>query len=179
MNIRTKYKLFGIVFLLLIAFFCCFKLFWFDMTFRNVVEKYCKIYGVDARLAYSVMKAESNFNPNAVSPKGAVGLMQIMPSTALSVCAELGMDGFDLTNAEDNIRIGVYYLGYLGARFLREDLVVLAYNAGEGNVRHWLNNPDYSDDGKTLKRIPFSESATYLEKIRFYRTVSKIYGLNR
>ena len=149
------------------------------MSFRGEVEKYCERYGVDERLAYSVMKAESNFDPFAVSQKGAVGLMQIMPSTALSVCSELGMDGFDLTNAEDNIRIGIYYLHYLGERFDQTDLVILAYNAGEGNVRNWLKNPDYSDDGKTLKHIPFQESAAYLEKIRFYLTVSNIYGLNR
>jgi soluble lytic murein transglycosylase-like protein len=105
----------------------------------EIVEKSAATHGVDPLLVRSVMQVESNFNPNAVSPKGAMGLMQLMPATA----RQLGV-----TNAFDvrqNIEGGVKFLRYLKAKFNDDRLVLAAYNAGEAAVRKhgWI--PPYPE----------------------------------
>lgn len=96
-------------------------------------------HGVDPLLVQSVMQVESNFNPYAVSPKGAMGLMQLMPATA----RQLGV-----TNAFDvrqNIEGGVKFLRYLKSKFSDDRLVLAAYNAGEAAVKKhgWI--PPYPE----------------------------------
>ena len=61
--------------------------------------------------------------------------------------------------------MGCYYLKYLFDRFKNVNVVLCAYNAGEGNVRKWLKNKEYSLDGKTIKSIPFNETDKYVKKI--------------
>ena len=106
---------------------------------NEIVEQSAAAYGVDPLLVRSVMQVESNYNPNAVSPKGAMGLMQLMPSTA----RQLGV-----TNAFDvrqNIEGGVKFLRYLKSKFNDDRLVLAAYNAGEGAVKKhgWI--PPYPE----------------------------------
>jgi hypothetical protein len=103
------------------------------------VEQSSAAHGVDPLLVRSVMQVESNFNPNAVSPKGAMGLMQLMPATA----RQLGV-----TNAFDvrqNIEGGVKFLRYLKTKFNDDRLVLAAYNAGEAAVKKhgWI--PPYPE----------------------------------
>lgn len=105
----------------------------------EIVEQSAAAFGVDPLLVRSVMQVESNYNPNAVSPKGAMGLMQLMPSTA----RQLGV-----TNAFDvrqNIEGGVKFLRYLKSKFNDDRLVLAAYNAGEGAVKKhgWI--PPYPE----------------------------------
>lgn len=104
-----------------------------------IVEQSSATHGVDPLLVRSVMQVESNFNPNAVSPKGAMGLMQLMPATA----RQLGV-----TNAFDvrqNIEGGVKFLRYLKTKFEDDRLVLAAYNAGEAAVKKhgWI--PPYPE----------------------------------
>ena len=105
----------------------------------EIVEQSAAAHGVDPLLVRSVMQVESNYNPNALSPKGAMGLMQLMPSTA----RQLGV-----TNAFDvrqNIEGGVKFLRYLKSQFNDDRLVLAAYNAGEGAVKKhgWI--PPYPE----------------------------------
>ncbi len=105
----------------------------------EIVEQSSATHGVDPLLVRSVMQVESNFNPNAVSPKGAMGLMQLMPATA----RQLGV-----TNAFDvrqNIEGGVKFLRYLKSKFDDDRLVLAAYNAGEAAVKKhgWI--PPYPE----------------------------------
>ena len=105
----------------------------------EIVEQSAAVHGVDPLLVRSVMQVESNYNPNALSPKGAMGLMQLMPSTA----KQLGV-----TNAFDvrqNIEGGVKFLRYLKSQFNDDRLVLAAYNAGEGAVKKhgWI--PPYPE----------------------------------
>ncbi|MCX6610800.1 MAG: lytic transglycosylase domain-containing protein [Acidobacteria bacterium] len=105
----------------------------------EIVEASSATHGVDPLLVRSVMQVESNFNPNAVSPKGAMGLMQLMPATA----RQLGV-----TNAFDvrqNIEGGVKFLRYLKTKFSDDRLVLAAYNAGEAAVKKhgWI--PPYPE----------------------------------
>ena len=136
------------------------------------VETYSAEFGVPADLVWSVMKTESGFDSSAVSYKGAVGLMQMMPSTfewltddILREYLGVGM----LYDPETNIKYCTYYLSRLYNRFGDWDTALAAYNGGEGNVSEWLEDKRYSDDGKRLKtdKIPeeFSETKNYVKKV--------------
>ena len=116
--------------------------------------------GLEPALVYAIMKAESNFNENAVSKSGAVGLMQLMPSTAEFICRKQGLvfHGEKLFDGAYNVMIGCMYMTYLLDRFSNERTAICAYNAGEGTVSDWLQNPQYSSDGLTLHTIPYTET---------------------
>lgn len=124
-------------------------------------------YSVGEALIYALINVESSFDKNAVSPKGAKGLMQLMPSTASSIAAVLDEPFLeeDLFDEETNIRYGTYYIHILLAQF-DFDEAICAYNAGPSKVRSWLKNPDYSCDGEHLDRIPYPETERYLQKVK-------------
>jgi soluble lytic murein transglycosylase-like protein len=104
-------------------------------------------YQVDPLLVESVIEVESDYNPFAVSSKGARGLMQLMPQTArrLSVA-----DSFNLS---ENIDGGVRYLKYLLSLFGDETHAVAAYNAGEGAVLKYGGVPPYPETARYVKRV--------------------------
>ena len=85
---------------------------------------------------------ESGFKPMAKSGKGARGLMQLMPSTAEWIANKNGIAYSEelLVNAEYNLELGCAYLSYLSSRFDGKRNIAAAYNAGEGDVRKWLND---------------------------------------
>ena len=122
---------------------------------------------MNSALVASVANVESNFNQEAISNKGAVGIMQLMPSTAEWLAGKIGedYDSQSLLNGEYNIKLGCYYLSYLIQYFGNEKVGLCAYNAGQGNVSSWLKNEKYSKDGKTLTKIPFEETKNYLNKV--------------
>ena len=118
---------------------------------------------------------------NAVSKKGAIGLMQIMPDTGLWIAEKLKLENFqkeDLFDIEKNIMIGVWYVGYLADKFDGNLInTIAAYNAGPTNVSKWLGEPEFSCDGKNLSDIPFSETKKYSEKVNnAYDMYIKIYA---
>ncbi len=129
--------------------------------------------GVKPSLVYAVMRAESGYREDAESAAGAVGLMQIKPSTAEFICRreELSFDPSRLKEGEYNILLGTRYLLYLMARFENEDAALAAYNAGEGNVSAWLKDERYSSDGASLSEIPFPETASYIKKVRKFQKI--------
>ena len=121
----------------------------------------------------AVVKVESNFDPTAISDKGAKGLMQIKEETFLFVSRKFGLD-YDVDDVFEpakNIEVGVLYLEYLYEKFGGVDVALCAYNAGEGNVSEWLKDKKYSSDGKSLDDIPFGETKNYLSKIKFYERI--------
>lgn len=147
------------------------------VSYKEAIDDISEDYGIDRHLVYALIKAESGFDKNAVSPKGAVGLMQITEETAVW-CAEKMADGTSaekLSEPEVNIKIGCFYLDYLLKRYSGSETAALAaYNAGAGNVDEWLKSTVFSDDGITLKKCPFKETDGYLKKISVYK---KIYRL--
>ena len=148
----------------------------YPIKYKEQVIKYSEEYKLQPFLVLSVIKTESNFNLNAISNKGAVGLMQILPSTASFIAEKTGTNGYNLYSAKDNVRFGCFYLRYLIDKFEVIDTALCAYNAGEGNVRGWLNDQRYSKDGKNLYFIPFRETREYLEKIqKSFANYSKLY----
>ena len=93
--------------------------------------------GLDPNLALAVAKVESSMNPNAVSPEGAVGLFQLMPSS---------FPGEDINDVQTNIDLGVGYLAQLLARYNGDTTLALAaYNAGPGTVAQYGGVPPYAE----------------------------------
>ena len=145
---------------------CIQKTFFYSTEYKKEVTAASNRFGTDKILIFSVINAESGFDKNTVSKKGAIGLMQIMPETAVFIAGKLGVKTYDLFDPETNILFGSYYLKYLLSRFGDTITAVAAYNAGEGNVAKWLKIKEYSADGMTLKSVPYSETSAYIEKIK-------------
>lgn len=142
----------------------------YPIKYQQLVERYAAENKVDKTLIYAVIKTESNFDSEAVSNVGARGLMQIMDDTFQWIRFRLG-DSEDLNydimfDPEQNIRYGSYLIGYLLEYFGSMDLAICAYHAGVGSVNSWLENPQYSTDGKTLDTVPATDTRHYLNKIK-------------
>jgi soluble lytic murein transglycosylase-like protein len=129
-----------------------------DKPYQGAVVEAAKVHRVDPALVHAVIAAESNYNPNARSHKGAVGLMQVMPDTG----RRYGVREKELKHPEKNIRAGVQYLADLLEMFDGDLKLALAgYNAGENAVlRHGRRVP------------PFAETQAYVPRVlRFYDTL--------
>ena len=149
----------------------------YPLGYKEYVFCYADEYGLERGLVFSVIKTESDFNKDAVSNKGAIGLMQIKVQTAEYIASKLGVKEFDLYSAQTNVQFGCYYLRYLIDRFKNVETALVAYNAGEGRVSEWLKNEEYSSDKTTLKVVPYSESKNYLRKIKkSFAKYEKLYG---
>jgi transglycosylase-like protein with SLT domain len=106
------------------------------LRLSKLIKEECENYGLDPFLILAVIEVESEFSPRAVSPKGAIGLMQIMPETAEFIGGELGgaVDGTkSLYNPFVNVRFGIYYISYLINRFNSIEWALVAYNTGPNN----------------------------------------------
>jgi len=147
----------------------------FPLKYKDMVFKYAMEFEIDPYLVFAIMKAESSFNPKAVSRKGAVGLMQIAETTGEWGAKCLNLDNYstdDLYDPDLNIRIGCWYLNRLMKEFDNElELVIAAYNGGSGNVNEWLKNRDYSSSGNRLDKIPFKETERYLKRVKNYHAI--------
>lgn len=122
------------------------------------IEQAAKAYGVDAHLLQAVVKVESNFDTNAVSRGGAIGLMQIMPATAIAVAGLRGTKQSLSQQLQDpaiNVHAGALLLRSLMDTFAqRLDLVLAAYNAGTGNVRKAGNRvPPNGETPRFVKKV--------------------------
>lgn len=139
----------------------------YPTEYNEYVEKYCKEYNVDKYLIYATIKAESNFNSDALSSKGAKGLMQLMDSTAKDIAKELKIeiDNDDLFEPEISINLGAKYISKLINKYNNYGLALAAYNAGSGNVDNWIKNNILKDDGSNIENIPFKETNNYVRKI--------------
>lgn len=156
---------------------CVAKTYLYPLNDKQLVFEFADLYDLDRALIFSIIKVESDFDADAKSHAGAIGLMQLTPSTAKYIADMQGIEKYDLLDKRTNVNFGCFYLKYLIRKFKNADTAIVAYNAGEGNVSIWLNNPDYSNDKLTLKFIPFSESRDYVEKIKeTFAKYKKLYG---
>ncbi len=139
--------------------------FFYPIKYQNEIVGYADKYGLDRTLIFAVCRVESSFNQGAVSKAGAVGIMQITPSTAEYIAKNLGLENYDITSLATNLDFGCYYLKYLLAKFPVQNTALCAYNAGEGKVSEWLKDKSLSTDGKTLKKIPYEESKNFVKRV--------------
>ncbi len=140
-----------------------------SVPYLDLIQQIAKSYDLNPELVKAVIKIESNFNAKAVSPKGAKGLMQLMPATA----KRFGVT--DVFDPEDNIRGGVKYLAFLFDEFGEQnlDLVLAGYNAGENAVHKYGKEiPPYKETQQYVKKV----KAVFLARSRYRTTrVTSIY----
>ena len=122
-------------------------------------------YHIPEQYIFAVIKVESNFDPDARSSADAYGLMQLTAEAFEDMTGDVAL-AEQMLSPERNVMVGTKYLAYLYSMFGDMDTAVAAYNAGLGNVRSWLADERYSDDGKTLKEIPFAETRNYVRRVR-------------
>lgn len=139
----------------------------YPLKFEDYIIEYSKKNDIPPEIVCGVILTESSFNPNAVSHKNAKGLMQIIEETNSWIALHLKEKSeFErILEPEFNIKRGTWLLSYLYKKFGTWDVALAAYNAGIGRVSGWLNNNEYSSDGKNLKYIPFDETRAYVEKV--------------
>jgi soluble lytic murein transglycosylase len=134
------------------------------------IVRYSNEYGVDPYLVVALMREESLFNSQARSKTGALGLMQIMPSTGQGIAKGLRMEWEGpemLLVPQTNIRFGIYYLSSLKKRFNNNPILMLSgYNAGPNATRKWLDkSPSDVDMDIFVANIPYSETHYYVTRV--------------
>ncbi|HDJ30012.1 MAG TPA: lytic transglycosylase domain-containing protein [Candidatus Acetothermia bacterium] len=144
----------------------------YPLRYEGMITDYSTAQGLDPYLVFGVIRAESRFRARAVSPAGAIGLMQITPATGEWIAGKIGMTGFtptDLYEPETNVRFGTWYLRYLLDRFSGDvATALLAYNAGPGAAERWAKG----NEGV------YPETAAYLEAVqRAERAYRALYSL--
>jgi len=144
----------------------------YPVRYQQHIDASSQTYGVDRFLIASIIRVESNFRPDRTSPKGAVGLMQIMPDTAEWI---MELDDvpppktLNLDNPRDNILIGTRYIKWLLQQYDGNIVKALAaYNAGPGNVNKWLASGAWDGTFEQADRIPFGETRHYIHRVNYY-----------
>jgi soluble lytic murein transglycosylase len=143
---------------------------WFErlrypLEYSAVVRARAHAEGLDPALLAAVIYEESRFHPDARSPSGAIGLMQLRPATAEGIAIRTGGTAFrvsDLTDPAINIRYGAWYLGDLLRKYRAVGLALAAYNAGQGNVDRWLR------EGAAIQ---FPETRAYVSRVEHLQHV--------
>ena len=153
----------------------------YPMKYQHQVEQYSREFGVDPALVYAIIRTESSFQPDATSPIGARGLMQLTEDTFDWVKSKLEPDAAtsyeDMYDPEENIRYGVFLISALIQQFGSVNNALCAYHAGWGNATAWLENPEYSTGGNIVN-IPFEDTAFYVDKVCNTQNIyEKLYNL--
>lgn len=153
----------------------------YPREYSEYVEKYAEQNDVPANLVYAVIRTESSFDPEAVSRVGAVGLMQMMPSTFRWLTEDILVESLEdeaLYDPEVSIRYGVYYLRRMYDRYGDWETALASYNAGSGRVDGWLEDPSLTDSKGDLivDCIPFEETRNYVKKVvKAYDAYCRLY----
>lgn len=155
--------------------------FLYPHAFEDIVMGNALDMGIDPFLVYSLIRQESLFDPWAVSPARAYGLMQLLLPTAQRMAPVAGIDSVeldDLFQPKTNIRLGIAYLKTLSRRFDGSDVLVLAsYNAGERAADRWKERLAGLDEDEFIEQISYRETRNYVKKIlRNYRNYRRLYG---
>ena len=144
----------------------------YPLHYRPIVTGHARNYHLDPALLAAVIDAESKFNADARSSSGAIGLMQLLPTTAHGIAVHTGGTRFrtsDLYNPELNVRYGAWYLRHLLDRYGDERTALAAYNAGQNNVDQWLA----SGSG-----VRFAETRAYVQSVEHLKGIYRnLYGL--
>lgn len=152
----------------------------YPLRYTEYVETYAQAYDLDPALVYAVIRSESNFNADAKSRSGALGLMQMMPDT-FQWLQESEHDSYSdeaLLRPDINIRYGCRYLSMMLEKYGILRTALCAYNAGTGTVDGWLEDPQLSPDGKNLSQIPYRETENYANAVEdSYAKYQKLYHI--
>jgi soluble lytic murein transglycosylase len=142
-----------------------YERFRYPLNYSEYVRVHAREHGLDPALVAAVIYQESKFRSDAKSSSGAIGLMQLTPSTARGIAIRTHGSAFrtsDLYNPEINIRYGAWYLHDLFVKYHSEPLVLAAYNAGQGNVDRWRA----AGEG-----IQFAETRAYVTRVEHLQRI--------
>ena len=138
----------------------------FPFPYYELITQWSKANQLNPLLVTSLMRQESRFEKKIRSPVGATGLMQVMPATAKWISQQTDIKDYDLTDPEDSIRLGTWYLNYTHTEYGNNTILAIAsYNAGPGNVNKWLAKYGMSDPDSFVEKIPFRETKGYVESV--------------
>ncbi|MGM0614953.1 MAG: transglycosylase SLT domain-containing protein [Pseudomonadota bacterium] len=147
----------------------------FPEAYREQFMHWGSVTGVDPYLLMAIARRESAYNPAALSPAGARGLMQLMPGTATQLSRELGIADpgpYGVLDPELNIRLGSTYIRDKLERYRGNRLAAAAaYNAGPGRVDRWLREEGINEFDLFVERIPFRETRNYVQAVLTYRAI--------
>ncbi len=159
------------------------RAFWemfYPFGWRSEVTTAAQRVGLDPFLVAALVREESSYNPRALSPVGARGLMQLMPATARPMAEHRGLafaGGELLDDPGANIEIGTAFLAGLLREFKDPRLALAAYNAGPGRVRQWWQARRTSDIEAFVEQIPFDETRQYVKRVMFsWEEYRRLYG---
>lgn len=183
---NKKLLIFIIIILIVVVFLGVFKnkilKIIYPKTYQEIVSTYAEKYNVDENLVFAVIKAESNFDKDAISNRNAIGLMQIMEETAKEVANKYNIQvnsknaKEEILEVQNNINIGTKYLEILLEKYNNKEVAVAAYNAGIGTVDNWIEKGIIKADGSDIENIPYKETNNYVRKIlRNYKIYQEIY----
>lgn len=157
---------------LLLVYSATYQRLAFPIYYRDEIWQAADKYDVNPYMVAAVIQAESRYNKDARSRKGALGLMQLMPETAKWALPQMGYSEAAEQFLDDpalNIEVGTWYLrwllNYYGERW---PVVIAAYNAGQGAVDRWLREGRWDGRATTLEQIPYPETRRYVRKVLFY-----------
>lgn len=172
----VKFLLFILLIILLMNTKKIVKIF-YPLSYQNQIVEFSKEYTVDPYLICAIIKAESNFKENAISPKDAKGLMQVTTPTAKWIAEKLNKPHLldDPNSPDANIEMGTFYIGYLLHMYDgNEKCALSAYNAGFNIVDNWLEDDSLSADGVNLDKIPYRETELYVTRVEKNKQIYKI-----
>ena len=154
----------------------------YPQGYWDSIVTYARKYGQDPYFVAAIVREESQFHAEALSPAGARGVMQVMPATGAWIAQTISMKGFNQTMLFDSdtaINLGTWYISHLMKRFKGDPLfVAAAYNAGPDAVAAWLSRTGRGTErDEFVEAIPFSETRGYVKKVlRNYAEYKRIYG---
>ena len=139
----------------------------YPFHYEEIVFEHAQRFELDPYLIAALIHVESKWNTEAVSAKGATGLMQLMPETAAWISERTGI-AYQLEVLKDpelNIMLGCWYLDYLRSHILSLTAALAAYNGGQGNVQKWLSDKQWDGTFAAISDIPFRETRVYMQRI--------------
>ncbi len=123
-------------------------------------------FNLNPLLMAALIRQESRFEAAIVSRSGALGLMQVMPSTGQWIAGQVGLQNYELTRPADNLYLGAWYLDYTHRTYQNNSMLAVAsYNGGPGNVAKWLDRFGFSDPDLFVEQIPFPETRGYVKAV--------------
>ncbi|NBD27008.1 lytic transglycosylase domain-containing protein [Paenibacillus glycinis] len=153
----------------------------YPLHYRAEIAASADSYKLDAHLVAAIIRVETNFKPEAVSKKGAIGIMQLMPDTANWAIQKGGFTDITAEKVSQEpsagIEVGSWYLNELSAQFKGNMYkVIAAYNAGPGTVNRWLADGTWDGEPGTVEQVPYGETRHYIQRvIYYYNKYKKLY----
>ena len=138
----------------------------YPFPFEQTILKWSQQRQLNPLLVTALIRQESRFEPEIRSWAGALGLMQVMPGTGKSAAKNIKLANYSLTNPEDNVNIGTYYLDFTHRQYNNNSMLAVAsYNAGPNAVARWVSRYGLKDADEFVEKIPYRETKGYVEAV--------------